>query len=294
MTAPESRPDIESALTDAFQRRHARQGPSRPSLVDVRRRAHRQSSRRAAVRAGAVVGAGAAVVAGGWAVTRETSPPTAVPAGPVTATSVPPGTPIGVAITTLSVDDLWAAVAARLGTTVDELRLLNPTVDFGAAPVPNTPIVIRSDDEAAPNITAPWPTVVTTSAPLADPTAPPTTVWIDTTVTIVGGVAVSQDPLGCVLTDEQIQALTEYARSLPAPGEDAPMPSLPAFAACPSVSSLPEGWTFYRIMTGDYLYGIAMDFCTTAEEIAAANGWTAGVSTPLSPGDLIAVPADAC
>ena len=207
MSAPESHPDIESTLADAFAQRHARQRPGRPSLIDVHRRAHRQSSRRAA------------------------------------------GTAVGVATTALSVEDLWQAVAAQLGTTVDDLRVLNPMLDFGAAPVPDTPIVVRNDDEGSPNITAPWPTVVTTAAGAGDTTAPPTTVWIDTTVTVLGGAAVPHDPLG---------------------------------------------WTNYRIVAGDYLAGIAEQFCTTTDELVAGNGWESGLNTPLFPGDLIAVPADAC
>lgn len=71
MTAP----DIESTLTAAFAERHARHGAPHPSLVDVRRRAHRRRSRRAALRASAVVAAGASVLGGtAWVAAHRDEP----------------------------------------------------------------------------------------------------------------------------------------------------------------------------------------------------------------------------
>ena len=235
MTAPEPRPGIESKLTDAFSRRHAEQRPSLPSLVDVRRRANRQSARRATMRAGAVIAAGVTAVAGGWAASRGSSEPSAVLAVPADQ-AAPPGTYSGVAVTTLSVEGLWAAVAADLGTTVDELRALNPWVDFEAAPAPGGSIAFPSGSETVPEtFVRTLPNTTTEQA-----TAPPNTaVQTETTVTMLGG------------------------------------------------------WTVHQVVVGDYLAQIAEDYCTTMEELVAANAWP-DVNVSIFPGDLIVVPADAC
>jgi LysM repeat protein len=258
MTAPD-RPGIESTLTDAFTRRHAGQRATRPSLVDVRRRAHRRSTRNAAVRSGAVVAAGAAVVAGGWAVTRRDSSPAAAPAVPVNEVAPSDGSPDQM-VTTLSVEGLWNAVAAQLGVGLEDLRNANPSVDLSRAPVPGTPIVVPVDpfQSGVPTTTpAPQTTFIVT--------APPTT-FVHTTTTgrIIPGTT-DTTTTGPVTTD--------------------------ATATTPPP---PPGWAVYRIVTGDYLAAVAERFCTTMDVIVEANNWSAGVNTPIYPDDLILVPADAC
>jgi LysM repeat protein len=247
MSAPESRPDmdaIESTLADAFARRHTRQRPSRPSLIDVRRRAQRRAARRATMRASAVVAAGASAVAGGWAVTRDAGSPEAVPAQQVGEAPTPAPIPTGSSVMTLTVDGLWAAVAFQLGTTVDELRALNPGVDFAAAPAPGASIAFPSANDPATETS-----VRTVEATDTTITGPPETF---------------------------VRTLPETATTISMPG------TVP-----------PPGWMLYEIVAGDYIAKIAEDFCTTAEEIVAANGWP-DLNLPIYPGDLIAVPADAC
>jgi hypothetical protein len=301
MSAPESRPDIESTLADAFTLRHERQRPSHPSLVDVRRRAHRRASRRATARAGAVVAAGATVLAGGWTVSRGATSSSDEPAVP-TMQSQPP-TSTRAEMRTLSVDGLWAAVAAHLDTTVELMRTLNPTVDFDLAPVPGTPLVVHSGPAVAPEMTTvvlqepttvgPRAATTTTTTTLAAPPAasvgiPETT----TTTTTVVDIALSVNLRDCALTDAQIDALTEQVRSIPAPGHGIPSVTLPGVPAwCTLLPPMPTGWTLYQIVAGDYLYELAERFCTTPEELVAANAWSDGVNTPVYPGQLISVPA---
>jgi LysM repeat protein len=241
MTAPEPRPDIESTLADAFRRRHAGQPVGHPSLVDVRRRAHRRSSRSAAMRTGAVVAAGAAVLTSGWAVTRDSAASSVVPGAPASEQRALGAAAGGPESVTLSVDGLWSAVAARLGTTVEQLRAANPSVDFTEAPVPG--VLIQVPGGPAEDVSE---TTVTS------PAVTPTVTAVYSTVTFTFEPAVE------------------------------------------TTITMPSDWTPYVVATGDFLYGVAERFCTTADELVAGNGWAEGVGVPLYPGRIIAVPADAC
>jgi hypothetical protein len=119
----------------------------------------------------------------------------------------------------------------------------------------------------------------------------PSPLDVATTTTVVRAIGGSP----CVLDDAQAEVLADVARSLPSPGSTMPppvsAPSLPA--GCLDLPPLPTGWTFYVIAPGDYLYGIAERFCTTADELVVGNGW-ASIGEPISSGQVIAVPADAC
>ncbi len=53
----------------------------------------------------------------------------------------------------------------------------------------------------------------------------------------------------------------------------------------------PDSQGTYTVEEGDFLYGIAEKFGTTAEAIATANGWTDGVTHNIFPGDVIVIPA---
>lgn len=46
----------------------------------------------------------------------------------------------------------------------------------------------------------------------------------------------------------------------------------------------------YTVVFGDYLFGIAKEFCTTAEDVAAFNAWPEGINHPMNPGDVVRIP----
>ena len=47
----------------------------------------------------------------------------------------------------------------------------------------------------------------------------------------------------------------------------------------------------YTVIFGDYLFGIAKIYGTTADAIAVYNAWPEGVNHPLNPGDIVKIPA---
>lgn len=101
-------------------------------------------------------------------------------------------------------------------------------------------------------------------------------------------------------------ALTSCAAAATSSNSSLPtlVPSTTAFATMPPVTSPPttqpgETTTLapgtpidYTIQANDYLYKIAQDHGVSAEDIVTLNGWES-VNHPLSPGDVIKVPAAA-
>lgn len=80
------------------------------------------------------------------------------------------------------------------------------------------------------------------------------------------------------------------------PGSDASSTS--SSLAIETTSSVAPSTTVatqqYTVAGGDALYAIADRFCTTADAIVAANGWTDGIAHPLFPGDAITIPGGGC
>ena len=50
----------------------------------------------------------------------------------------------------------------------------------------------------------------------------------------------------------------------------------------------------YTVVTGDSLWAISQQYCTTVGALVAANGWSDGEQHPLYPGDVLVVPAGRC
>ncbi len=50
----------------------------------------------------------------------------------------------------------------------------------------------------------------------------------------------------------------------------------------------------YTVVSGDSLWAISQQFCTTVGAIVAANGWADGEAHALFPGDVVAVPTGGC
>lgn len=50
----------------------------------------------------------------------------------------------------------------------------------------------------------------------------------------------------------------------------------------------------YTVVSGDSLWAISQQFCTTVGALVATNGWADGEAHALYPGDVVAVPAGGC
>jgi LysM repeat protein len=50
----------------------------------------------------------------------------------------------------------------------------------------------------------------------------------------------------------------------------------------------------YTVVSGDSLWAISQQYCTTVGALVAANGWSDGEQHPLYPGDVVLVPSAQC
>lgn len=58
----------------------------------------------------------------------------------------------------------------------------------------------------------------------------------------------------------------------------------------PEAGQVVEGEQQYTVIFGDYLFGIAKIYGTTADAIAVYNAWPEGVNHPLNPADVVKIP----
>jgi LysM repeat protein len=262
MSSHEPPSDLDQLLVDAFQRRHAASASLRPSLVDVRRRARRRSSSRAAARVGGVVAAGATVVGGAWIAGARGDEPSPSPVAAHGADSSPPPTTyVSYQVIDVTVDVLWQALADEYGTTVEQLRADNPSVDFSQPPAPGTQLSFQQVPDAG---------------------VPPTTVGVDPPSSEGASVPPTTMPVPDVTYVAEVPTSTSPTSTMAVPDPTVRSPDLQ------------QGERLYQVVTGDYMVAIADRFCTTVDDLVARNDWVDVDSAVLFPGDLIAVPADAC
>ena len=68
-----------------------------------------------------------------------------------------------------------------------------------------------------------------------------------------------------------------------------PVTATPTTGA-PEAGQVVEGEQQYSIIFGDYLFGIAKIYGTTADAIAVYNAWPEGINHALNPGDIVKIP----
>ncbi|MEO6126309.1 MAG: LysM peptidoglycan-binding domain-containing protein [Ilumatobacteraceae bacterium] len=67
-----------------------------------------------------------------------------------------------------------------------------------------------------------------------------------------------------------------------------------AVAGDPNAAGVVAGEQLYKVVGGDYLYGIAKKFCLSADVVAAYNAWPEGVAHGLFAGSEVKIPSGAC
>ena len=67
----------------------------------------------------------------------------------------------------------------------------------------------------------------------------------------------------------------------------------PPTTGAPEAGQVVEGEQQYTVIFGDYLFGIAKLYGTTADGIAVYNAWPEGVNHSLNPGDIVKIPPGA-
>ena len=246
--------DLDHVLDDAFASR--RVPVLSPSMMDVRRRARRRTNRTRATGLAAV----ACVSVGGVAALANNRKPDSRPA---TGSAVAYGDEACAPATT------WELIPP---VTVPPVTA--PTSTWEPA---STTTVLSAGFLAAATTTTIEPEIVTpTTACLPQPPGG---------YRCAGEPTVTQD--GWVYYDycepvvDTAPATTIYSETT-VPYFETTLPS-------PTTTLFGEE-AVYTVVFGDYLFGIAQQFCTTAEDVAAFNAWPEGINHPMKPGDVVRIP----